>query len=289
MKPQVFYSALLLAGTLAVAGCTRSATDAVLPEETAPAVDEAAAVDAELAAQNATMQALLDSGLTQTAAARTGAAEASSTPEPPSSPPPTAAPVAGALEPVAITETALVEQVVLTMTSQAVVAAAAPAATAGPAATALPAATAVPQATAAPAATALPAATAVAAATAVSQATAAPAATAVRPATAVKYIVQPGDWIYKIARTYGISVDELLAGNPGVNKDALVPGQEIIIPAAGQVVIAPTNTTVYTVQAGDTLFAIALRNNTTTAALATLNNITNPDTLAPGDVLRIPN
>ncbi len=283
MKPQVFYSALLLAGTLAVAGCTRSATDAVLPEETAPAVDEAAAVDAELAAQNATMQALLDSGLTQTAAARTGAAEASSTPEPPSSPPPTAAPVAGALEPVAITETALVEQVVLTMTSQAVVAAAAPAATAGPAATALPAATAVPQATAAPAATALPAATAV------PQATAAPAATAVRPATAVKYIVQPGDWIYKIARTYGISVDELLAGNPGVNKDALVPGQEINIPAAGQVVIAPTNTTVYTVQAGDTLFAIALRNNTTTAALATLNNITNPDTLAPGDVLRIPN
>ena len=283
MKPQVFYSALLLAGTLAVAGCTRSATDAVLPEETAPAVDEAAAVDAELAAQNATMQALLDSGLTQTAAARTGAAEASSTPEPPSSPPPTAAPVAGALEPVAITETALVEQVVLTMTSQAVVAAAAPAATAGPAATALPEATAVPQATTAPAATA------VAAATAVSQATAAPAATAVRPATAVKYIVQPGDWIYKIARTYGISVDELLAGNPGVNKDALVPGQEINIPAAGQVVIAPTNTTVYTVQAGDTLFAIALRNNTTTAALATLNNITNPDTLAPGDVLRIPN
>ncbi len=283
MKPQVFYSALLLAGTLAVAGCTRSATDAVLPEETAPAVDEAAAVDAELAAQNATMQALLDSGLTQTAAARTGAAAASSTPEPPSSPPPTAAPVAGALEPVAITETALVEQVVLTMTSQAVVAAAAPAATAGPAATALPAATAVPQATAAPAATALPAATAV------PQATAAPAATAVRPATAVKYIVQPGDWIYKIARTYGISVDELLAGNPGVNKDALVPGQEINIPAAGQVVIAPTNTTVYTVQAGDTLFAIALRNNTTTAALATLNNITNPDTLAPGDVLRIPN
>jgi len=283
MKPQVFYSALLLAGTLAVAGCTRSATDAVLPEETAPAVDEAAAVDAELAAQNATMQALLDSGLTQTAAARTGAAEASSTPEPPSSPPPTAAPVAGALEPVAITETALVEQVVLTMTSQAVVAAAAPAATAGPAATALPAATAVPQATAAPAATAVPATTAV------PQATAAPAATAVRPATAVKYIVQPGDWIYKIARTYGISVDELLAGNPGVNKDALVPGQEINIPAAGQVVIAPTNTTVYTVQAGDTLFAIALRNNTTTAALATLNNITNPDTLAPGDVLRIPN
>lgn len=57
MKPQVLYTALLLSGTLAMAGCTRSATDAVLPEETAPAADEAAAVDAELAAQNATMQA----------------------------------------------------------------------------------------------------------------------------------------------------------------------------------------------------------------------------------------
>lgn len=280
MKPQVFYSALLLAGTLAMAGCTRSATDAVLPEETAPAADEAAAVDAELAAQNATMQALLDSGLTQTVAARTGAAvtEASSTPQPeaPTMPPATTLPVVAALEPAAITQTALVDQVVQTMTAQAAVA------SAGPAATVAPAATEVPQAGAAPAATVVPAATAV------PQATAAPAATAVRPATAVKYTVQAGDWVYKIARAYGISVEELLAGNPGMDKDALVPGQVITIPAAGQVVIAPTNTTVYTVQAGDTLFAIALRNNTTTAALATLNNITDPDTLAPGDVLRIP-
>lgn len=280
MKPQVLYTALLLSGTLAMAGCTRSATDAVLPEETAPAADEAASVDAELAAQNATMQALLDSGLTQTVAARTGAAvtEASSTPqpEPPTMPPATTVPVVAALEPAAITQTALVDQVVQTMTAQAAVA------SAGPAATVAPAATAVPQAGAAPAATVVPAATAV------PQATAGPAATAVRPATAVKYTVQAGDWVYKIARAYGISVEELLAGNPGMDKDALVPGQVITIPAAGQVVIAPTNTTVYTVQAGDTLFAIALRNNTTTAALATLNNITDPDTLAPGDVLRIP-
>lgn len=280
MKPQVFYSALLLAGTLAMAGCTRSATDAVLPEETAPAADEAAAVDAELAAQNATMQALLDSGLTQTVAARTGVAvtEASSAPQPeaPTMPPATTVPVVAALEPAAITQTALVDHVVQTMTAQAAVA------SAGPAATVAPAATEVPQAGAAPAATVVPAATAV------PQATAAPAATAVRPATAVKYTVQAGDWVYKIARAYGISVEELLAGNPGMDKDALVPGQVITIPAAGQVVIAPTNTTVYTVQAGDTLFAIALRNNTTTAALATLNNITDPDTLAPGDVLRIP-
>lgn len=280
MKPQVFYTALLLAGTLAMAGCTRSATDAVLPEETAPAADEAAAVDAELAAQNATMQALLDSGLTQTVAARTDAAvtEPSSTPQPeaPTLPPATTVPVVAALEPAAITQTALVDQVVQTMTAQAAVA------SAGPAATVAPAATAVPQAGAAPAATVVPDATAV------PQATAGPAATAVRPATAVKYTVQAGDWVYKIARAYGISVEELLAGNPGMDKDALVPGQVITIPAAGQVVIAPTNTTVYTVQAGDTLFAIALRNNTTTAALATLNNITDPDTLAPGDVLRIP-
>lgn len=280
MKPQVLYTALLLAGTLAMAGCTRSATDAVLPEETAPAADEAAAVDAELAAQNATMQALLDSGLTQTVAARTDAAvtEPSSTPQPeaPTLPPATTVPVVAALEPAAITQTALVDQVVQTMTAQAAVA------SAGPAATVAPAATAVPQAGAAPAATVVPDATAL------PQATAGPAATAVRPATAVKYTVQAGDWVYKIARAYGISVEELLAGNPGMDKDALVPGQVITIPAAGQVVIAPTNTTVYTVQAGDTLFAIALRNNTTTAALATLNNITDPDTLAPGDVLRIP-
>lgn len=44
----------------------------------------------------------------------------------------------------------------------------------------------------------------------------------------------------------------------------------------------------YTVQAGDTLWSIAQRFNTTVDEIVTLNNITNPNLIFPGQVLLIP-
>ncbi|HZQ08795.1 MAG TPA: LysM domain-containing protein, partial [Anaerolineae bacterium] len=50
---------------------------------------------------------------------------------------------------------------------------------------------------------------------------------------------------------------------------------------------SPSNASTYTVQAGDTLYSIALKFNTTIAALQQANNITNPNTLAVGQRLVI--
>jgi peptidoglycan-N-acetylglucosamine deacetylase len=42
------------------------------------------------------------------------------------------------------------------------------------------------------------------------------------------------------------------------------------------------------VKSGDTLYAIAIRYNTTVAAIASLNNIANPNQIKVGQVLKIP-
>jgi len=44
----------------------------------------------------------------------------------------------------------------------------------------------------------------------------------------------------------------------------------------------------YTVQPGDTLYRIALRHSTTVSAIASANNIANPNLILPGQVLVIP-
>lgn len=44
------------------------------------------------------------------------------------------------------------------------------------------------------------------------------------------YTIKAGDTFFLIARTYGISVDALIAANPGVNPDRLFIGQVICVP-----------------------------------------------------------
>ncbi|AKL97007.1 putative peptidoglycan-binding domain-containing protein [Clostridium aceticum] len=50
------------------------------------------------------------------------------------------------------------------------------------------------------------------------------------PAGTTPYTIRAGDTFYNIARTYNISLDALLAANPGVDPDRLFIGQIICIP-----------------------------------------------------------
>jgi LysM repeat protein len=120
------------------------------------------------------------------------------------------------------------------------------------------------------------------------------------------YTVQQGEWFYQIARKFGVSVAQLQAANPGVNPNFLYPGQVLNIP--GGVVSNPTPSsattptpassttptlgsgsgTTYTVQAGDTLYAIAVRFHTTPYALQIANHLPNANAIYPGMVLIIP-
>lgn len=51
-----------------------------------------------------------------------------------------------------------------------------------------------------------------------------------------KYVVQKGDWIYQIARNLqargcNVSAKAIIAANPGINPDNVVPGTTLTIPA----------------------------------------------------------
>lgn len=103
------------------------------------------------------------------------------------------------------------------------------------------------------------------------------------------YTVQRGDWIYAIARRFGVTVPALLAANPGINPNFVFPGQVLSIPGSGGTTPPPPGPAgSYTVQPGDTLFSIAVRFRTTTYALQIANHLANPNFIYPGQVLTIP-
>lgn len=124
-----------------------------------------------------------------------------------------------------------------------------------------------------------------------------PAATALPPgvACANPYTVQQGDWLYKIARNCGVSVAALTAANPGINPNALKPGQLLNMPAQGASATpvpgappAATCTGTHTVVTGDNLFRLAYGCGLTIEQLAAANNIVYPYTIYPGQTLVYP-
>lgn len=52
------------------------------------------------------------------------------------------------------------------------------------------------------------------------------------PAGTMPYTIKAGDTFFLIARTFGVSVDALIAANPGVNPDRLQIGQVICVPTS---------------------------------------------------------
>jgi len=109
------------------------------------------------------------------------------------------------------------------------------------------------------------------------------------------YTVQPGDTCSAIADAHGISIDTLIAANAGIISDPslIEVGWELIIP--GELTgtrrsPAPSGDGVssYTIQAGDTLNALAERWGCTVAAIAELNGVTNPALVFVGQRIRKP-
>ncbi len=104
------------------------------------------------------------------------------------------------------------------------------------------------------------------------------------------YIVQPGDTLSSIALRHGITVLTLTQANNLMNWHTIYAGQSLIIPGR-TVAEAPdpeeSNLDTYVIRPGDTLIQIALRFETTPAALAYLNGIANPSSIYAGQVLRL--
>jgi len=102
------------------------------------------------------------------------------------------------------------------------------------------------------------------------------------PNTTGKYIVKRGDTLYSISRRFSIPVDTIKQLN-NLTDNALTVGQKLILEEDANYPQAE----IYIVKNGDTLYSIAMNNNTTVDALKEFNNLTN-NSLTVGQILAIP-
>lgn len=107
------------------------------------------------------------------------------------------------------------------------------------------------------------------------------------------HIVQAGENLFRIALRYGKTVEQLARVNGITNPARIHVGQKITIPgtANGEGETPPPSgdgVTTHVVQPGENLFRIALRYNYDYFYLARYNSISNPATIYPGQVIKIP-
>ena len=107
----------------------------------------------------------------------------------------------------------------------------------------------------------------------------------------IMYIVKSGDSLWKIANSYGISVDRLKSVN-NLKSDVLSVGQKLLIPVSDTSVeeVEPpisSSGVSYVVVKGDNLYSIANKYGVSVDDIKKANNITN-NTLQIGQVLNIP-
>ena len=133
-----------------------------------------------------------------------------------------------------------------------------------------------------------------------------PAAPAAPAAVSGVHIVAPGETLSMIARRYGVTLSALLAANNIPNPNRLLVGQRVLIPGAAASAPAAANppaavnppaaapetpaaqVRTHVVKRGEGLARIAAQYGISWQALANFNNISNPDLIYAGMVLRIP-
>ncbi|MEH7239487.1 LysM peptidoglycan-binding domain-containing protein [Bacillus sp. JJ1562] len=97
------------------------------------------------------------------------------------------------------------------------------------------------------------------------------------------HVVQNGDSLWRIANRYQVPVSTIIEVNGLPSANAIIPGLALYIPDEAIVQLRP-----YLVKAGDTLFQLANRFNTTIEAILQANPRINPNQLYIGQRLQIP-
>ena len=106
------------------------------------------------------------------------------------------------------------------------------------------------------------------------------------------YIILPGDTLFSIGQTYGVSVEAIAARNGIINVHQIEVGQEIIVPgtsaAPAEEEAGGTGEQTHVVQAGENLFRISLAYNMSFETVAAYNSIPWPFQIHPGQEIKIP-
>ncbi len=101
----------------------------------------------------------------------------------------------------------------------------------------------------------------------------------------IVYTVVAGDSLWALARRFNTTVDAIKRLN-NLTSDTIFVGQKLLIPRTNGNEPTP-DYIIYTVVAGDSLWALARRFNTTVDAIKSLNNLTS-NNLSIGQQLKIP-
>lgn len=99
------------------------------------------------------------------------------------------------------------------------------------------------------------------------------------------YTIVLGDTLFILATRFNTTVQAILQANPGLDPNMLFVGQRICIPVPQP---PPCQGFFYTIVAGDTLFRIAARFNTTAQAILQANPGLDPNRLFIGEQICIP-
>ena len=111
---------------------------------------------------------------------------------------------------------------------------------------------------------------------------------AVSPGDETKLIcitVSYGDTLSAIARLFNTTVDEIAALNDIADPNRIFPGQRLFLRVAQTVPYACCDQ--YIVKRGDTLSSIADRFGTTWRRLSSINEISNPNLIYPGQIIKL--
>ncbi|GMG97419.1 LysM peptidoglycan-binding domain-containing protein [Tepidimicrobium xylanilyticum] len=102
------------------------------------------------------------------------------------------------------------------------------------------------------------------------------------------YTIRAGDTIFALSQRFNVSVEAIIGANPGINPNNLQIGQTICIPRAVTPGPPCPNGFLYSIRAGDTLFAIGQRFNVSVDAIIRANPGIDPNNLRIGQVICIP-
>jgi LysM repeat protein len=101
------------------------------------------------------------------------------------------------------------------------------------------------------------------------------------------YTVSKGDTLYKIAQRFGSSVEAIKRANylvdPVTDPGLIYPGNVLVVPS-----LSETGKVTYIVKSGNTVSGIASSFNTFSDLVAGINDLDNPNTIFPDQLLTVP-